>query len=159
MVKIKCVAHLLLRYLISFKVYLIIIFKSFFSRKDLNALFQTRFETVHILCPGPSAKKIIDHKIEKNECVIFINHALKMVNEININQASLFYFTSDGTRLKESVHDNLHELMQVKSIIFASHLFHFNLKLINKCDIFFVPKIEFSKEFGVVGQNNGPNSF
>jgi hypothetical protein len=158
-IKIKEYFQLVVRYIKSINVYLLIIIKSINNKKATEALLLSSFKKVHILCPGPSAKKILNEEINKDECIIFINHAIKMLPNIKSNHTSFFYFTSDGTRFKENLNDSADELTKATSIIFAEHLFHFNSRLVNKCDIFFVPQVKFNKKFGIVGKNEGPHSF
>lgn len=151
--------YFFLRYINSIYIFTIIKIKSFRSKSHFKKLFNSKYKKVHIICPGPSAKKVFNEEFHKDECIIFINHALKILPKIRTNDTMLYYFTSDGTRFQESINENLNQINKVTSIILTSHLYHFNYNLVKKSNLFFVPEITLSKEYGLIGKNKGPNSF
>ncbi len=58
-----------------------------------------KYNSVHIVCPGPSAKSIESANINSDDAVIFVNFAVKLAPKIS--RGDLFFLTADMVRYKE----------------------------------------------------------
>lgn len=133
----------------------------FKNSKKLSDLLNKKFENVHILCPGPSVNSFFNDEINisDKDAIILINHALNLYPKISKYSQNIFYFSSDGTRVHESIKQNLDFLNKVFSIVSSVHLFHLSRQIIKSVDVVTLPVLTFSKKFGFVGLNKGPKYF
>ena len=153
--------NILKRYLKSFNAVFWIRYYMFARKKDLHELFNKKFKNVHVVCPGPSAQNFFTskHAATKEDAIILVNHALNLYPELKKYTDNIFYFSSDGTRVKESIRLQSNLLERVFSVVSSVHLFHLNKATIKKIKVVTLPQLKFTKEFGVVGVNEGPESF
>lgn len=130
-------------------------------RKDHKRLLEQKYTNVHVVCPGPSAQNFFtsEHAAKKEDAIILINHALSLYPQFKEYTDNIFYFSSDGTRVKESIESKSDLLQQVFSVLSSVHLFHLNKKTIKAINVVTLPKLGYAKDFGWVGVNKGPQSF
>lgn len=133
-----------------------------FARKnDFRILYKKEFEKVHVICPGPSAQNFFtsEYEVRKYDAIILVNHALNLYPDIKTYTDNIFYFSSDGTRVKESIKLNRKILNEVFSVVSSIHLFHLDKSIIKAINVVTLPQLTFSREFGFTGINNGPDDF
>lgn len=132
-----------------------------FRRRKFDVLFGNKFNRVHIICPGPSANNLFQRKepIKDEDAVILVNHALKLYPKLKGYSKNVFFFSSDGTRVDEAIKMYEEDFKSVFSVLCVEHLFHLRKSTIQTVNLVTLPKLKYSREFGWVGLNNGPESF
>lgn len=153
--------NILKRYLKSINAVFWIRYYKATRKEDLHKLFNLEFKNVHIICPGPSAQNFFtsENTVTKEDAIILVNHALNLYPELKKYSDSIFYFSSDGTRVKESLKLKKELLNKVFSVVSSVHLFHLDKNIIKTINVVNLPKLTFAKGFGFVGVNRGPENF
>lgn len=153
------------RYLISIWGLLLVKYYALKKKESTINQLNRKFKRIIIICPGPSAIKIRDEIISDSDCVIFINHAIKLFDEVNSKNSvsskmNFYYFSVDTPRTSEAF-DLSHEFMSKVNVIFTPyHYIHLPyFKYLDKIDILLNPRIGFSWTYGFQIRNNGPKGF
>jgi hypothetical protein len=153
----KNAIKIIVRHIKSYIAYLNISREVYRNKKNIDKLFNMNFREIHIVCPGPSAVKILDCEFEDSSAVIFVNHAVKMASDISND--NLFYFSADGVRTSEVIKISHNELKKCTSILAPWHLFHVNNKILRSIDIVLKPKVHVRYKYGLETVDNGPEQF
>jgi hypothetical protein len=149
------------RFLLSSNALFWVAYYKFVKRKNHNKLLEKEFEYVHVICPGPSAKNFFtsEHAAKEEHAIILVNHSLSLYPQLKEYTDHVFYFSSDGSRVKESITSKGELLDQVFSVLCPGHLFHLNKETVKKLDVVTLPKLTYAKDFGWVGVSKGPETF
>ena len=155
------IKNTLKRYLKSFNAVFWIIYYKSVRKKEYEELFKNKFKNVHVVCPGPSAQDFFtsEHAAGKEDVIILVNHALNLYPHLKKFTDNIIYFSSDGTRVKESIKLNRDLLTEVFSVVSTTHLFHLDKSIIKAINVVTLPQLTFKKEFGFTGINKGPDDF
>ena len=155
------IKNILNRYFKSLNAVFWILYYKLIRKKDLYDLFNKEFINVHIICPGPSANNFFTSKYTatKEDAIILVNHALNLYPQLKKYTDNIFYFSSDGSRVKESIKMKSEIFNEVFSVISSVHLFHLNKFIIKKINVITLPRLTFKRDFGFVGINQGPENF
>jgi hypothetical protein len=149
------------RYLKSFNAVFWIVYYKSVRKNKYKELFKKEFKNVHVVCPGPSVQDFFtsEHGAGKEDVIILVNHALNLYPDLKKFTDNIFYFSSDGTRVKESIKLKSELLEKVFSVVSSVHLFHLDKTIIRAINVATLPRLTFTKKFGFTGVNNGPNNF
>ena len=149
------------KFLLSSNAVFWIIYFRILRKKDHKRLLEQKYSNVHVVCPGPSAKSFFtsEHAATKEDVIILVNHALNLYPELKKYTENIFYFSSDGTRVKESIKLKRDLLNEVFSVVSSVHLFHLDRTIIKTINVVTLPRLTFTKDFGFVGINEGPENF
>jgi len=155
------IKNTLKRYLKSINAIFWITYYKSTRKEDFRDLFSKEFKNVHVVCPGPSAQNLHKsaHAAEKDDAIILVNHALNLYPELKKYTDNIFYFSSDGTRVKESIKLKRDLLNEVFSVVSSGHLFHLDRTIIKTINVVTLPRLMFTKDFGFAGINEGPENF
>ena len=157
----KSFKNRLKRFLLSSNAVFWISYFRILRKKNHIQLLEQKYSSVHVVCPGPSAKNFFasEHTAKKEDAIILVNHSLKLYPEFKKYTNNIYYFSSDGTRVKESIESKSDLLQQVFSVLSTTHLFHLNKRIIRAINVVTLPKLGYAKNFGWVGVNRGPKNF
>lgn len=137
------------RYIVSIIAYLIYIIYAILKIKNLCKFYKLRNRVIHVVCPGPTAKNIVNSNVGKNDLIFFINHGVQLANFFE-NHKYLYSFTIDGLRAYEILKYSCSKNIKVKNIFLPHHFFHFKNLSIFKCiDIFLFPIVVFDYDYGI----------
>jgi hypothetical protein len=125
--------------------------------KELLALKSSCKGSVHLVCPGPSSKQLLNFSVTENDSIIFVNHAVGLATELQVpSLASRYFITADTTRLMEIIKSRSEALALCKSIFTPANLCHLNEKELCSCiDIILKPKLKINLLLGLEMQNLG----
>ena len=127
--------------------------------KQIDNLFKMNFDDVHVVCPGPSAAKLVEQNFDENSAIIFVNHAVKLASQVK-GSGKLFYFSADVTRTSEVLIHNHEEIKKCFSILAPWHLFQIKkFSLFKGLNILLLPKTRMTSKYGLETVNNGPHNF
>ena len=114
---------------------------------------------VHIICPGPSIKSILESNLDKNHIYIFVNHAVAYASKKEFKDLNKIFFSADPVRANEIISQRILEFEMCESVLFPGHLFHMNLNVFNKFNNIYLPKkLSIDYEFGLVGKSSDPRN-
>lgn len=140
------------RYLVSFYWYSVLFLRNRFIGKVsyFSKLGAIRCTEVHISCPGPSAKLIEAYKFPTDTPVIFVNHAVSLVESRSFSNTRNFFFSADGVRVDSIINSKLASLNKCTSIFVPGHLFQVTSKIIKSIDYIPTPKCRLSMKYGLI---------
>lgn len=143
------------RFLLSIYWLLLIIIKNRNSNTSSQILknFKLKSSDIHIICPGPSIEKILDHELNNDDIYIFVNHAVSYTSKKNFNNVKKIFFTSDPSRASEIVNEKYDSFKKCLSILTPGHLFHMNHKIFKNFDYIYQPNITIDSKYGLVGKS------
>jgi len=150
---------MLIRHIQSYLFFVLLFILQFKSRGKFRKLSKCRYSEVHIVCPGPTAKKILKYPIPKDSAVIFVNHAVRLASEFpEVNNK--YYFSADAVRTLEAINETSIEFESCVSVLTPAHFFHANSrKLFREVDIMLLSKVHLTKKYGLEMVDLGPESF
>jgi len=126
---------------------------------NIDELLGEHFSEVHVVCPGPSAINILEYNMKDDAAVIFVNHAVRMASKMK-GTKNMYYFSADGVRTLEVIHECRNDLEKCTSIFSPWHLFHVSdQSFYSNLDIIMLPKTHLSMKYGVETIDRGPNRF
>ena len=113
--------------------------------------------SVHLVCPGPSARQLLNFSVTENDSIIFVNHAVGLATELKVpSSVDCFFITADTTRLMEIIRGRSEALALCKSIFSPYNLCHLKEKELCGCiDIILKPKVKINFLLGLEMQNLG----
>lgn len=127
---------------------------------ELLALKSSCEGSVHLVCPGPSARELLNFSVTENDSIVFVNHAVGLVTELKVpSSAGRYFITADTTRLMEIIKSRSEALASCKSIFTPYNLCHLKEKDLCSCiDIILKPKVRINFLLGLEMQNLGANN-
>ena len=125
--------------------------------KSLMALKSSCKGSMHVVCPGPTARELLAFPVAKNDSIIFVNHGVGLAAELTFPPSVACYFiTADTTRLMEILDSRSEALALCKSIFIPSNLCHLREKeLFSSIDIILKPKVKIKFHLGLEIRNLG----
>lgn len=153
------------RYILSLWGLILVKYYCLRTRSATSLQLRKSYRRVFIICPGPSASRIVDEEFTDDDMIIFINHAIKLVDDINKNSSTcisdnLFYFSLDTPRTNEVYNLHLEEISKVKAFFLPYHFMHIpHFDYLRKINFVLNPKFTFSWEYGFELNNKGTNGF
>lgn len=142
------------RYLLSILWFIILFIRNIFTKKRhyFSRFAKKGLSEVHISCPGPSAKMIEAYCFEGGAPVIFVNHAVSLVDSPAFLNTRNFFFSADAVRVAEVINAKRGNLSKCTSILVPGHLFQVSRKILKSIDHISIPKCSFSVNYGLVIQ-------
>jgi hypothetical protein len=129
------------------------------KNKNIDEYFLANFDQIHIVCPGPTSEKFLEYKVDEKSAVIFVNHAVKLSGYF-ADVKNKFYYSSDPIRTMEVIEQSNSELKACKSFLVPAHLYQVEDKsILENIDLVFLPKIDVSRKYGLIGAYSGPDNF
>jgi hypothetical protein len=119
--------------------------------KALLALKSSCEGSVHIVCPGPTARDFLSFPVAENDSIVFVNHGVGLATELTLPPSVARYFiTADTQRLMEVMESSSEALALCKSIFIPSNLCHLKEKeLCSSIDIILKPKVKIKFHLGL----------
>jgi hypothetical protein len=147
------------RYFLSFFWYTVLFLKNRYTGKSnyFLKLENVSYSEVHISCPGPSAKLIESYKFTEGTPVVFVNHAVGLLDSPVFLNTRNFFFSADGVRVAEVISLKLQCLKKCTSVLVPGHLFQVSWKIIESIDYIARPRCHFSMNYGLVIQGCDTN--
>ena len=128
--------------------------------KALLALKSSCEGSVHIVCPGPTAREFLSFPVAENESIVFVNHGVGLATELILPPSVARYFiTADTPRLMEIMESRSEALALCKSIFIPSNLCHLKEKeLCSSIDIILKPKVKIKFHLGLEMRDLGADN-
>ena len=149
------------KYLISIRGLIWLLTKLNINKKLKHEIFNTiSYDKVHIVLPGPTGEKIIKSEFNSNECIIFVNHAIKLANQVNTD-IDKYSFLADTTRAIEVMELFNNQIKATTSIFMPYNFIHLRrkLNLLSRFSIYLMPEITFNFKLGLECKNRGAINF
>ena len=147
----KILEIILKRYISSILGFIWLFFKLKRNRPLKKKVFkELSYISVHIVLPGPTGDEILNKVLNDKECIIFVNHAIKLAKRLDpkLKKFSLLF---DTTRAVELIKNSSSHIKNTISIFCPYNFFHLrikNIKYLSNFSIYLMPKLFFNPKYG-----------